>query len=187
MKKILILILALVTVAITITTISGCKKEPITCDKPIDCLPPATQTAARTFGCLVDGEVFLPKEKAFRVPFSIAYQFFSGSYHFVLSATNVEKDPRRSVDIGMMNIELEENKTYLLGKREDNNSAFAEYFIGGGGVIYTTNADHVGALTITRFDPDSAIVSGTFWFEAINAAGEEVSITNGRFDSRYIK
>jgi len=42
-------------------------------------------------------------------------------------------------------------------------------------------------LTITRFDPDSAIVSGTFWFDAINAAGEEVSITNGRFDSRYIK
>jgi len=187
MKKILILILALVTIAITITTLSGCKKEPITCDKPIDCLPPATQTAARTFGCLVDGEVFLPKEKFGRRPLDIAYQFFKGIYHFGIVATNVEENPRRSVIIGFTGIELEENKTYQLNTTREDNAPYGEYFIGGGGIIYTTNADHVGALTITRFDPDSAIVSGTFWFEAINAAGEEVSITNGRFDSRYIK
>ena len=187
MKKTLRIVLALVTIVLTITTFSGCKKEPISCDKPVDCLPPATQTAARTFGCLVDGEVFLPKEKAGRSPLSIAYQFFKGIYHFGIVATNVEENPRRSVIIGFDGIELEVNKTYELKNTFESKGPRAGYFSGGGGIIYTTNADHVGAITITRIDPDSAIVSGTFWFNAINAAGEEVSITEGRFDSRYVK
>ncbi len=134
MKKALTIILALVTVAIPITTLSGCKKEPITCDKPVDCLPPATQTGARTFGCLVDGEVFLPKEKFGRRPLDIAYQFFTGSYHFVLSATNVELNPVGSVFLFMEDIELEENIIYSLTQKKDTNSSYAFYALGGGGL-----------------------------------------------------
>jgi len=132
MKKILILILALVTIAITITTISGCKKEPITCDKPVDCLPPATQTAARTFGCLVDGEVFLPKETAGRTAFTIHYQFFKGIYHFGIKATNKNLSPVGTVLIGFEDRELEVNKTYQLNNTVESKAPFAEYFIGGG-------------------------------------------------------
>ena len=41
-----------------------CTKKPIepTPPKtPLEQLPPATQTGANTFGCLVDGEVYIPK------------------------------------------------------------------------------------------------------------------------------
>ncbi len=136
MKNILPLFLALAAIVMAITTLSGCKKEPITCDKPVDCLPPATQTGARTFGCLVDGEVFLPKEKFGRRPLDIAYQFFTGSYHFGIVATNVELNPVGSVIIGFTGIELEENKTYQLNTTADSNNPYGEYFIGGGSHIH---------------------------------------------------
>ena len=38
--------------------LSQCKKNDI---NPVDQLPPATQTGANTFGCLVNRQVWLPK------------------------------------------------------------------------------------------------------------------------------
>ena len=42
------------------STFEGCKKH-TNSGNPIDQLPPETQTGANTFGCLINGEVFLPK------------------------------------------------------------------------------------------------------------------------------
>ena len=47
-----ILIVSLVIIGI------ACKKKS---DNPIDDLPPVTTTGANTFGCLVNGELFIPK------------------------------------------------------------------------------------------------------------------------------
>ena len=51
---------------------SHCKKD----KTPEDQLPPETQTGAGTFGCLVNGNVFIPKGSPFSGPIlSCAYQF----------------------------------------------------------------------------------------------------------------
>ena len=65
-------------------------------------------------------------------------------------------------------------------------------FIGGGGRYalnsnnnYYTNLIKTGELTITRVDLSNSIISGTFWFDAINSEGEVVEIREGRFDWNY--
>lgn len=41
----------------SLLTASGCKKNKLS---ELDKLPPATQTGANTFGCLVNGKAYLP-------------------------------------------------------------------------------------------------------------------------------
>ncbi|WP_338157225.1 hypothetical protein [Avrilella dinanensis] len=41
-------------------------------------------------------------------------------------------------------------------------------------------------MTITRFDIDEEIVSGTFWFDLENPwTGETIEIREGRFDTHF--
>jgi len=42
-----------------------------------------------------------------------------------------------------------------------------------------------GELTITHHDFDNAIISGNFWFDAINGSGDIVEVREGRFDMEY--
>ncbi len=48
-----------------------------------------------------------------------------------------------------------------------------------------TNLIYTGELTIKRNDLSNSIISGTFWFNAINEEGEIVEIREGRFDCNY--
>jgi len=65
---------------------SSCKKHVI---KPIDQLPPATQTGANTFGCLVNGAAFLPAGGDFSGPIKQCnYIYTSGGFSFDVGASN---------------------------------------------------------------------------------------------------
>ena len=49
-----------------------------------------------------------------------------------------------------------------------------------------TNSTYSGEMTITRFDIDEEIVSGTFWFDLKNPwTGEIIEIREGRFDTHF--
>lgn len=55
---------------------------------------------------------------------------------------------------------------------------------------YRTDSAHTGIATITRYDPDARIISGSFYFTAIskyNNPGKVVHITDGVFDITYPK
>jgi hypothetical protein len=41
-------------------------------------------------------------------------------------------------------------------------------------------------LHVTRFDREARIISGTFWYDAVNSEGVVVKIREGRFDFKYI-
>jgi hypothetical protein len=57
-----------------ILTASKCKKDPVS--NPIDQLPPATQTGANTFGCLVNGQAFTPGGSSLSGPdLAATYQY----------------------------------------------------------------------------------------------------------------
>lgn len=56
---------------------------------PVDQLPEATQTGAGTFGCLLDGEVFLPGNTPNNL--DCVYQFVNGGYYF-----NVQSNRRKN-------------------------------------------------------------------------------------------
>lgn len=51
--------------------------------------------------------------------------------------------------------------------------------------ISFTNILKTGELTITRVDISNSIISGIFWFDAVNEAGDIVEIREGRFDWNY--
>ena len=42
-----------------------------------------------------------------------------------------------------------------------------------------------GELKITYHNYNNAILSGTFWFDAVNSTGEIVQVREGRFDIHY--
>jgi hypothetical protein len=44
--------------------------------------------------------------------------------------------------------------------------------------------ENSGTITITRFDSENKIYSGTFYFKAVNrdAPNDIIEVTNGRFD-----
>lgn len=42
-----------------------------------------------------------------------------------------------------------------------------------------------GDQKIKNHNVNNAILSGTFWFDAINKDGEKVEVSSGRFDMNY--
>ncbi|WP_372758101.1 hypothetical protein [Mariniflexile sp.] len=67
-------------------TLSCCKNDDDNTTNPIDQLPAATQTGEQTFGCLINGEAFLPDTFGSGRP-NAFYQLSGGKYTLVISAS----------------------------------------------------------------------------------------------------
>jgi hypothetical protein len=167
-------------------TLSCCNKD----DNPFsgnDQLPPETQTGANTVGCLVNGKVYLPSQRGLNTPVNCYYQLDNGEFYFALGfADNKNYGPQ--VMVNTRKITLQTGNIYILNKNMVNDGDF----IGGGGAFWNdpanisyTNTIKQGELKITKLDLANSIISGTFWFDAVNTAGETVEIRQGRFDWNY--
>ncbi|WP_299362001.1 hypothetical protein [Winogradskyella sp.] len=151
---------------------------------PIDQLPPATQTGEQTFGCLINGEPFVPPSFGNNAP-SAFYQFVDGAYTFNISGSKGGGPSLQSISIGGIDVSALQEITYTLFE-EDSNNHYGRYNIGGGITFSgTSTTENPGTLTITNFDPDNFIISGTFEFTVLDNDGNEINITNGRFDMNY--
>ncbi len=151
-------------------------------------LPPATQTGANTVGCLVNGEVFLPHAEGINPPVNCFYQFVDGEWYFSMSFADLRGQTNERVTVQSGKVELQEGETYVLSKNFNDDGDFT----GGGGTYslsasnrYFTTMHESGELIITRLDLSNSIISGTFWFNAVNGNGEVVKIREGRFDWDY--
>jgi Family of unknown function (DUF6252) len=172
----------------------GCKKHK-TSGNPLDQLPPETQTGANTFGCLVDGKVFLPEGPSLSPILQCAYQYlntnYSQGYFFQLSAK--EKGNKEcelfSISLGTDSLEIFENKTYQLVNYNIGNAAaqYSNFYACGQFINYNTSSTVNGELLIKKFDEINQIASGTFWFNAVDANGDTVKVTDGRFDMQFTK
>ena len=179
------IILALVYTAL----IAGsCKKNN---DKsPIEQLPPETQTGANTFGCLIDGKAFIPKGDPFGGPIKKAfYQFVNGKYVFGISARRSENESSQVVGIGGDSIQITVGAFDLASVGSGKMAGGYTYrdLSNLGGIQYGTTEVHRGQLVIKKFDTLNQIVSGTFWFDAINASGQKIEVREGRFDLPYVR
>lgn len=162
------------------------------CDKDTfagkDQLPAETQTGANTVGCLVNGEVFLPHAGGINPEVNCFYQFIDGEFYFSLGFSDLRNGGSTSVFVQTKKINLQAGQTYILNKNTVDDSDYT----GGGGVFWLnpsnisyTNTIKIGELKITRVDLSNSIVSGTFWFDAVNTNGKTVEIREGRFDWNY--
>ncbi|WP_435138435.1 DUF6252 family protein [Formosa sp. A9] len=179
MKKLLLILTVL-------TTLYSCSEDDDQPTNPIDQLPPVTQTGEQTFGCLINGEPFVPPVFGRNAPKAF-YQLVDGAYFLGISAS-INSSPLKSLGIGADAISIKENMSYTFTQEDKDNPAFyARYLLGGGiNAEYTTTIVHSGIINISKFDEDNFIISGTFEFEAeeINT-GEIIQVSEGRFDLNY--
>ena len=172
-------------ILVTALTLSSCDKDD---DKTsLEQLPPETQTGANTVGCLVNGQVYLPSQSGINSPINCQYEYIDSEFFFIMSFSD-DRSSGPNVSVQTLRVNLLQGETYLLNK----NSIDDGDFTGGGGAYrlssvnkYYTNSIKTGALKITRIDLSNSIISGTFWFDAVNSNGEKVQVREGRFDMHY--
>ncbi|MFI5137512.1 MAG: DUF6252 family protein [Sphingobacteriales bacterium] len=177
---------------------SSCKKHVI---QPVTQLPPATQTGANTFGCLINGQAFLPHNNGnifnFDPPALQASYVYTGGYYFSILADNHNSDGSiTNITVETDSLSISQGQSFKLtasyahGTTGAGGSAGAAYNIFGPSGIYNyyTSANLAsGLLTITYLDSQKRIVSGTFYFNVLNNTNDTVKITNGRFDMHYTR
>lgn len=172
MKK----IIALLIVTFTLNCCSS-DDQP---SNPVDQLPPATQTGAGTFGCLVNGKPYVDNSGFF----NCFYQLVDGEYYFGIAST---KDYGLVQQIAILSYmkEIDLNVNIPLDDRVNGNffSEIAFDCICPNSVT-TQNID--GFIRFTKFTTNPNIVSANFEFKIINpSTGNVYEITEGRFDAQF--
>lgn len=145
-------------------------------------LPPITTTGENTLGCLINGELFLPKGglpgviSGASVNPMISYEEADGTFQIFASNSNLKYD------------------FYIIGEKAV--FSIGELDFGTGSYIRNTNLDvckyHYidtlsSKLSITNIDMENNIASGTFVGDFSNFCGDTLRITHGRFDIEYTK
>jgi hypothetical protein len=171
MKKVLI--------ALYILALSGCSKEEAP-KSPVDSLPPITQTGENTFACLINGKPFFSSKER-RASYTVA----NGAYTFGVYGSRRDEIGLRTVSIQGIDVDPLKEGTYAL-KSEISGNFSGLYGIDGGLTLDTgTTDENPGLLTITRFDLEEFIVSGTFEFSVKDDEGNTLNFTDGRFDLKF--
>jgi len=175
-------------------TLYGCKKQKPS--NPIDQLPPATDTGANTFGCLVNGQavvihhLFGDLSPAFGCQYQLIYPTVSGYTLNVWGEDQQDGCHSKTVGVFLDSVQLGQN-TYTLNTGIDKQGNRGHAYIANGCSplifqTFWTDSTRIGQLTITHFDQQKQIVSGTFYFDAVEAtSGDTVHVTDGRFDMNY--
>jgi hypothetical protein len=159
---------------------SSCKKE-------VDKLPSATQTGANTFGCLVNGQAWIPSGRgAFSGVNPTSGGFFgevnnSMSIYIMAYGENDEMAIYLKNSLGVGTYHLNRNpsiKPYAVLPEASYGMYSLLY-----DPEYVTDSTHTGTVTITHADLITGIVSGTFELQVYQKnTGKIVNITEGRFD-----
>jgi len=154
----------------------GCrKKDPPIGNNATAQLPPITTTGANTFGCLVNGEVWLPKGD---FPVSGLHADYTGG-GFVINATKYINPGLEDVAISIYPNSLQSVGTFFLNL-SNAEARFTDSSCDLNGI--KTDTSNVGKIEIIKFDTVNHIISGTFEFTVYNEACDTIKITQGRFD-----
>jgi hypothetical protein len=179
----LIPILALVIVA--------CKKDPPPNPEPTEpVLPPLTNTGANTFGCYINGELFVANngESFWSLP------AISGSFDEIENLLSIQGS--REIDRDENSVKSD-NLRYRVAV-SDGPGVYDMYFetdhykgyasTGLDKCDYYHNLLDRGVCEITFLDKEQNIIAGTFHMDLINEDCAEdtlMKITDGRFDFQY--
>ena len=165
-----------------LTTAGKCHKEKN--EEPQ--LPPETTTGAYTFGCKVNGKVFVPMDGRGKPGLYAQYVFLGnapgGGWFLNIPAVDQVSNERTTVNIGTDSLLLGDGNIYLFREKK----GFASGRYSNGFERYEMLSFDTGELTITKHDAIRRILSGRFWFNATNLSNQtKVEIREGRFDIVY--
>jgi hypothetical protein len=164
-------------------TFSQCKKN--STEEPQ--LPPETTTGAMTFGCKVNGQIFLPKYGNGRQGLYVQYVNLGnvpdGGWHLNIPAYNYSTN--KGVSIETDSLLLIEGMTYQFKTTIGSPNAFYRENIPNGVNVYQKLDVDIGNLSVKKHDPIQRILAGNFSFIGTDGNGIKINITEGRFDIRY--
>lgn len=138
-----------------------------------------------TFGCKIDGRVFVPRDEFSKTGLFAQYVNSGtgrgGGYYLNIPAIDWKANPNQGVSLTTDSLLVEEGRTYAFGTAKGQAQAF--YLEG---TEYIKLSQNPGELTITRFDRTQGIISGRFHFVGTDlSTGKQVQVTEGRFDVRF--
>ena len=170
------------------------------CRKEVNALPDATQTGANTFGCVINGQAWVPNgvggfsgigpinggyiDASQTVPKnSVFLRFYqnnrTSTEFYVKSVTKAGRYPL-SFDTGI-DLVSPNTKNFGLYTIDGPTTTDPDY-------NYITTSQIVGYVNFTVADTITKQLSGTFEFEATDfPSGGRVKITEGRFDVNQLK
>lgn len=155
----------------------------VACDN--DDLTDVNNDGTGGISCLVNGELLRPKGNIFGNRTAKFSTHADGSTILMIGLTNNEErfDGLAHLFISIYDVDLDnlEGQTFQL-KEENTPDSFAHLRLGEYDNVFATNAVTTGELKITHYDYDDWVISGTFSFTGVNANGETLEITDGRFD-----
>ena len=154
-----------------VLTSSHCRKHPI---NPV--LPPETQTGANTFGCKVNGDIWIPNGAPFTIPaFDVQYYKSTGG---LLIKTN-RSDKGQSLNIYLYGV-YQPNQYNIFNP---NTNAFVYSNSNSSCNWYDrNNSSQTGIVSVTKIDTTNKIVSGRFNGAILLNGCPDINITDGRFD-----
>lgn len=155
---------------------------------PLEQLPPATQTGANTFGCLLNGQAWTPSGNNGTPNFLVTYdpQYLGGSIQVkTYRYTGSKQDILQGIVFGA--IQVQQSGKYNFELRGNNGinyidnsqSSHCSYYGEPPMLTYRT-----GTLTITRLDLQQGIIAGTFDFTLAQPGCDTIRVTDGRFDKK---
>jgi len=176
MKKILLIISGLAL--FILCGFPGCGVLPA----PKEVLPAATQTGANTFGCLVNGKVWLPKGNDGTSNLNLSYDppymggvFNLQTYRYYGVGSNDRQNITIYLDslskVGQYNFYFSHNRAAIFS--DWNKCSYPN----DSSVIYKA-----GRINVTKLDLQGAILSGTFDFTLAKSNCDTIKVTEGRFD-----
>jgi hypothetical protein len=174
-------------IVLSLTCLSGCKK-----DKIPDSLPPITQAGKNTFGCKLNGQVWVPYAKC-NTTGSPCEEVFVQVY----PVTNNDLPVQLEIKVEHYNspntftefhiFTTLRDSIYSTGNKTDSLSL--EYYDGSGFIPYTNynnlNNSSANQLQITKIDTVQKILSGTFEGVLYKSPTDSVTVSEGRFDVRF--
>ncbi len=171
----------LLPLAAALLGLSQCKKRD---PSPEAQLPPATQTGANTFGCLVNGKTWTPQGYDGSSNYTVFYDRSYRNGTLNIAAYRYEPgddNSRQDIIIFSDSLTTTGNYPLTIANHQEalfygslNQCEFRQY----------GNHYRRGSLTITRLDLQAGIISGTFAFTLYRPGCDSVRVTQGRFDKR---
>ncbi|MBL7766407.1 MAG: hypothetical protein JNJ58_09960 [Chitinophagaceae bacterium] len=142
-------------------------------------LPQATQTGANTAGCYINGKLFVTQNDGLWSGNSVKHQRLIFGSDTTITITLSAENPNRTFSMKLKYSLW--NRDFDLAEDEPFTGLYME---SGSGMSGYTNQDHHLKVHLTNYYP-TGLCCGTFSGVLAGSTGEDIVVTEGRFDIAY--
>ncbi|TVQ78087.1 MAG: hypothetical protein EA358_05425 [Flavobacteriales bacterium] len=174
--------------------LTSCQKDD-TSNPPLpDELPPITQTGEQTFGCLLNGEVWVPKHYSNSivnppVVLQASWDRWNGDIFSIIAYHRRKDDSSINETMAIYTFPDFIGDTAYFEYNETGRRVTYYYtpYKNGPFNVYRSIATNRSWVYLSRFDTINRIASGTFSIDLLNIEDNQdtISIREGRFDVRF--